>query len=198
MDSCGAIRRHDTVFTVVVLRKFLLKDFAIIIRVLVPAITHGILNDFDFMFRYPGSSHEDLFHLVSPRSFDTGVAGIPTTVIPSGTSFITTAPAPTIASAPILMWGRTVAPAHIHALTPTCTRPHKVAPGATSTPSSRTSSWSTLALVLMMHCRPIVASGAITAPARICEPDPIVALSATHAVGCTIVTGVNPSFTRRS
>src|SRR5205814_9962717 len=95
---------------------------------------------------------EPLAHLISPRWI--GRAGTPTTVAPAGTSRVTTAPAPTTASAPTRIRGRTVAPAQIQPLTSTRTSPQSVAPGATPTPSASTHSWSTLARVWTMHWRP--------------------------------------------
>src|SRR6266481_3564033 len=46
------------------------------------------------------------------------LAGLPTTVVPGGTSRVTTLPAPTMASSPMLTPGRTIAPPPIQTLLP--------------------------------------------------------------------------------
>src|SRR5947209_4625005 len=56
-------------------------------------------------------------------------AGTPATVAPAGTSSITTAPAPTMAWAPIFMHGTTLAPIPMKAASPTSTLPARAAAG---------------------------------------------------------------------
>src|SRR5665213_767636 len=58
-----------------------------------------------------------------------GRAGLPTTTAPGGTSSTTTAPAPTIASAPTVTFGRSTAPAPTSAPRPIATLPAMTAPG---------------------------------------------------------------------
>ena len=165
MDGCGTIWRHNSVFTIVIRSKFLLKSFYII--VIVPAVSHAIFNDLDFMLGYPGARHENCFRFHLSIFLLAVLAGTPTTVTPAGTSCVTTAPAPTTESSPIWIRGSTVAPAPIHTLIPKTTRPHKVAPGEISTPSDNVHSWSIDAFVFIMHCFPIFASGLTIEPAII-------------------------------
>src|SRR6187200_2072391 len=60
----------------------------------------------------------------------TGRAGTPTTVARGATSSTTTAPAPTVAHAPIILPGSTTAPMPINAPSPTSTSPPRRTPGA--------------------------------------------------------------------
>jgi hypothetical protein len=60
-------------------------------------------------------------------------AGIPVTVVFAGTSFVTTAPAPMTASAPMEIPGRMVARAPMNARSATTTAPVSVTPGQTVT-----------------------------------------------------------------
>src|SRR5919201_1579758 len=108
-------------------------------------------------------------------------AGLPTTVAPSGTSRMTTAPAPTVTSRPILTRGKTTAPAPMSERSPTSTQPASVAPGAMWTPWPSRHSWSTLALVLTMVCMPSCVSAPTEALARTWQPGASRALAATKA-----------------
>ena len=69
------------------------------------------------------------YRLIPPPVSQSGLAGTPATVMPAGTSLVTTAPAPTMAPAPIETPGRTVAPAASQAWSPMRTPPQTVAEG---------------------------------------------------------------------
>ena len=67
-------------------------------------------------------------------------AGIPTTVMPAGTSFDTTAPAPTEAPSPTVRYWRTCAPVPMRAAAPIKTPPEMFTVGLRTAPSPRTAS----------------------------------------------------------
>src|SRR5690606_20497478 len=110
-----------------------------------------------------------------------------TTVEPSGTSCIITAPAPTVHHLPILM------PCMTHAPMPTCvpspieTFPASAALGEMWTKSPMEHSWSTEQQVLIITCLPIVTPTLMVAPAITAVPTPMVAYCDTFAEGCTAV-----------
>ena len=67
-------------------------------------------------------------------------AGTPTTVVPGGTSRTTTAPAPTMALAPMFRFGRMEAPMPMKASSPTITVPPRAAFGPANAKSPSTQS----------------------------------------------------------
>ena len=100
-------------------------------------------------------------------------AGTPTTVAPVGTSAMTTAPAPIVASAPIRQPGQHPrAERRRRRVRRSCTPPPIAAPGATWTNSPTWQSWSTDALVLTIVPAPISVAAFTTEPARSCTPSP--------------------------
>src|SRR5205085_10532542 len=68
-------------------------------------------------------------------------AGMPTTVAPSRTSRVTTAPAPTIARSPTRRYCRTCAPLPMRTSSPISTPPEMFAPGITTLARPMRDSW---------------------------------------------------------
>src|SRR5688572_30150597 len=96
MQRGRAVRRHDAVLAAVVGCELVLKLLNVV--VVVPAVSHAVLDHAHFVVGDPGTSHVNRFHQVPFLMFK-GLAGTPITVVAAGTSALTKAPAPTIASA---------------------------------------------------------------------------------------------------
>src|SRR5437879_6108155 len=112
MYCLGAVRRHDAELAPVIGGELALKPFYIFI--VVPAVAHAVFDHANFMVGDPRPGHIYLFHFDYLPFLTSGTAGAPTTIVFGGTSFTTTAPAPTMAFSPTVMRGNTVAPAQIH------------------------------------------------------------------------------------
>src|SRR6266478_594550 len=124
MKGGSAIRSHYSVLAIMIGGKFFLKSLDVVI--VVPAIAHAIFHDPNLVFGNPRPCHVNRFHQRFPFRFVIDFAGIPITVVFSSTFCVTTAPAPTIESAPIVILGNTVAPAQTQTFTPAFTDPHSV------------------------------------------------------------------------
>src|SRR5690606_7361601 len=97
----------------------------------------------------------------------------PIHVAPSGTSLVTTLPAPILHHEPMFTRGRINALAPIIVPSPTEISPHKVAWGARCTKSPSRQSWSTEAPVLTITCLPTLQLTLTMAPSMITLPSSI-------------------------
>ena len=61
MKRRGAVRRHQSIFTIVITRKFGLERFDIMVGILaIPTVAQGIEHDFFFVLGDPRSGHLDV------------------------------------------------------------------------------------------------------------------------------------------
>lgn len=112
-----------------------------------------------------------------------GLAGLPTTVAPGATLRRTTAPAPTIARAPIVTPPIIKAPSPTKTPSSIVTLPAVRAPGDMDTWSPMILSWSIEHDVFRIQNRPTRASCCTTTPADTIVPTPTIAVTESVAAG---------------